>query len=65
MGQKQRRNKVGQKQRHNNVFSETKLGRWALDVNVHDIRVARLCEVDELEDSAGEKLCQRFCETGI
>ena len=37
---------MGQKQRHNNVCSQTKLGRWALDVNVHDTRVARLCEVD-------------------
>ena len=48
---------MGQKQRHNNVCSQTKLGRWTLDVNVHDTRVARLCEIDVLEDSAGEKLC--------
>ena len=49
---------MGQKQRRNNVFSETKLGRWALDVNLYDIRVARLCEVDVSEDSAGRKLCR-------
>ena len=56
---------MGQKQRHHNVCSQTKLGRWALDVNVHDTRVARLCEVDVSEDSAGEKLRQCFYETGV
>ena len=55
---------AGQKQRRNNMCSQTKLGRWALDVNVHDIRVARLCEVVS-EDTPGEKLCQWFCETGV
>ena len=47
------------------MFSETKLGKWALDFNVQDIRLARLCEVDVSDDSVGERklvsmvLCDR------